>query len=82
MMIRNREELDVLKARKREEMALRLGEDFDSTAGGRMHILVCGVAGCQSAGSLAIYESLMDKIARNGLQSEIRVLNISEYVTP
>ena len=39
-----------------------------------MHILVCGVAGCHSAGSLGIYENLQKKIEENGLQSEIKLI--------
>ena len=75
MMLRNREELKVLRDRKHKEMALRLGEDFDPKDGGRMHILVCGVAGCQSAGSLAIYDDLKNRIEESGLQSEIKLIS-------
>ena len=58
MMLKNKTELKALRDKKHKEMALRLGEDFDPKDGGRMHILVCGVAGCQSAGSMAIYNEL------------------------
>ena len=73
MLIKNSEVLRELRDRKHKEMALRLGEDFDPKDGGRMHILICGVAGCQSAGSLGIYEELNKRIEENGLQSEIKI---------
>ena len=71
MMIRNKDELKALRDRKHQEMALRLGEDSDPKDGGRMHILVCGVAGCQSAGSLAIYEDLKKRIEEDGLAERL-----------
>ena len=75
MLIKNSEVLRELRDRKHKEMALRLGEDFDPKDGGRMHILICGVAGCQSAGSLGIYEELNKRIEENGLQSEIKIIS-------
>ena len=62
MILENRKALNILRDQKHKEMALRLGEDFDPKDGGRMHILVCGVAGCHSAGSMGIYENLQKKI--------------------
>ena len=56
-MIKNVEQLNSLRAVKQEEMALRHPKNIDRAPapdemGGRMQILVCGVAGCQSSGSL------------------------------
>ena len=73
-MFRSREELNAVRDRKRSDMALRLGEDFD-LSNGRMHILICGVAGCQSAGSMAIYDFLNEKISEAKLESEIKVIS-------
>ncbi|MEE3383248.1 MAG: NAD(P)H-dependent oxidoreductase subunit E, partial [Anaerovoracaceae bacterium] len=75
MIIKTRDDLRSLRDKKHKEMALRLGEEFDAKDGGRMHILVCGVAGCQSAGSMAIYEDLRNRIDSNGLQSEIKLIS-------
>ncbi|MBQ4649080.1 MAG: NADH-quinone oxidoreductase subunit NuoF [Firmicutes bacterium] len=43
--------------------------------GGRMQILVCGVAGCQSSGSLGVYNELKNLIETNKLEDEIKIIS-------
>lgn len=72
-MIKNLNELNTLRSRMRNEMAPRFKES--SEIGGRMQILVCGVAGCLSTGSMEVYESIKGKIEENRLESEIKIIS-------
>lgn len=75
-MIKSVSELKALHSRKFLEMELRQGPGHEKAAiGGRMQILVCGVAGCQSSGSMAVYEKLNDLIKENSLEKEIKVIS-------
>ncbi|MCB2193826.1 MAG: (2Fe-2S) ferredoxin domain-containing protein, partial [Deltaproteobacteria bacterium] len=40
----------------------------------RMHLLICGGTGCQAAGSIAVMDALRAEIAKQGLESEIAVI--------
>ncbi len=40
----------------------------------RSHILVCGGTGCTSSGSVKIIEALQEEIQKNGLESEVSVV--------
>lgn len=40
----------------------------------RSHILVCGGTGCTSSGSVKIIEALQEEIKKNGLESEVSVV--------
>ena len=40
----------------------------------RSHVLVCGVTGCTSSGSLQIMETLKAEIDKNGLSEEVSVV--------
>ena len=75
-MIRTSEELQALYVKKFLEMELRQGPGHENAAiGGRMQILVCGVAGCQSAGSMAVYNELLSLIEENHMEKEIKVIS-------
>ena len=75
-MIKTVNELNALRDKKHLEMALREGPDhIDTEMGGRMQILACGVAGCQSSGSLGVYEAIKNKIEENGLHDEIKLIS-------
>ena len=39
----------------------------------RSHILVCGGTGCTSGNSMKIYEALVDRIQKEGLEKEVHV---------
>ncbi len=74
-MIRTVEQLNALKEKKSAQIAMR----FDKNAapceeGGRMQILVCGVAGCVSSGSLKVAEKLEELIKSNNLGDEIKLI--------
>ena len=75
-MIKNVEQLNFLRDKMRKEMALRRGAEADAAEmGGRMQILVCGVAGCQSSGSLGVYNELKNLIETNKLEDEIKLIS-------
>ena len=40
----------------------------------RAHVLVCGGAGCISAGCKAVGTALVNELARQGIENEIRVV--------
>ena len=79
-MIKNVEQLNSLRAVKQQEMALRQPKNIDRAPvpdemGGRMQILVCGVAGCHSSGSLKVYEVLKKSIEDNHMEDEIKLIS-------
>ena len=75
-MIKSLNELRTLYSRKFLEMEMRQGPGHENSAlGGRKQILLCGVAGCQSAGSMAVYNSLNKRIKENNLEGEIKVIS-------
>ena len=75
-MIKSLNELRALYSRKFLEMEMRQGPGHENSAlGGRKQILLCGVAGCQSAGSMAVYNSLNKMIEDNNLEGEIKVIS-------
>lgn len=79
-MIKNVEQLNSLRAVKQQEMALRQPKNIDRAPvpdemGGRMQILVCGVAGCHSSGSLKVYETLKKSIEDNHMEDEIKLIS-------
>ena len=61
-MIKTYEELNALREKMQAVMGPRLGNGQTAEEGGRMQILVCGVAGCLSTGSLGVYEAFTKKI--------------------
>ena len=75
-MIKTVEQLNALREKMQQEMALRRGcADGCTEMGGRMQILVCGVAGCQSSGSMGVYNELKRCIIENKLEDEIRLIS-------
>ena len=60
-MIRNREELNALRDKTFKSMDLRL-DRIDDANRNEIHILVCGVAGCASSGSLRVAEEFEKQI--------------------
>ncbi|MCQ4638034.1 NADH-quinone oxidoreductase subunit NuoF [Anaerovorax odorimutans] len=45
-----------------------------SPEGGKIHILVCGVAGCASSGSLKVAAAIEDEIKKNNLGADVKVI--------
>ena len=39
----------------------------------RSHILVCGGTGCTSGNSMKIYDALVERIKKEGLENEVHV---------
>ncbi|MCI8608955.1 MAG: NADH-quinone oxidoreductase subunit NuoF [Firmicutes bacterium] len=74
-MIKNVNELNALRDIKRQELKLRHGGKVSaSQEGGRMQILVCGVAGCLSSGSLEVASGLENLIKENHLEDEVKLI--------
>lgn len=75
MMIKSISELRALRDLRKQEMEMRFGQPKPiAETGGRMQILVCGVAGCQSSGSLQVAEALETCIKEKHLQDEIKLI--------
>lgn len=74
-MIRNIEELNALKDRALGQLTVRLDRtENPSPEGGKIHILVCGVAGCASSGSLKVAAAIEDEIKKNNLGADVKVI--------
>jgi len=73
-MIKSISDIQEIREQKRADMAVRLMPQEPVTAGYRMQILVCGVAGCQSSGSLEIIAELEKQIKTGGLEKEVKVV--------
>lgn len=74
-MIKNVEELNVLRDNAAESIGIRLERTVAPSAeGGKIHILVCGVAGCASSGSLKVAAAIEDQIKVNGLAEDVKVV--------
>ncbi|MCI8647336.1 MAG: NADH-quinone oxidoreductase subunit NuoF [Firmicutes bacterium] len=75
MMIRNIEELNALRDKTLKTMDIRLDRTQQpGTEGGKIHILVCGVAGCASSGSLKVAEAIEEQIKANGLAEDVKMI--------
>ena len=79
-MIKTVAELNALREKKEKELYLRLGKDRQAweeqrrETGCRMQILICGVAGCLSSGSLKVADRLEQWIQENGMSREVNVI--------
>ncbi len=74
-MIRNIEELNALRDKTLKTMDIRLDRTQQpGTEGGKIHILVCGVAGCASSGSLKVAEAIEEQIKANGLAEDVKMI--------
>ena len=74
-MIRNREELNALRDRTFKSMDLRL-DRIDDANRNEIHILVCGVAGCASSGSLRVAEEFEKQIKANNLGMDVKIIKV------
>ncbi len=74
-MIKNAKELTQLRDHARQSMEIRLDRLVDpSPEKHKIDILVCGVAGCASSGSLKIADEIEEQIKKNGLGEEVKVI--------
>ena len=74
MMIRNIEDLNAVRDRSIKNMELRLERIDAPVEGEKIHILVCGVAGCASSGSVKIADAIEEQIKINGLENDVKVI--------
>ncbi len=74
-MIRNREELNALRDKTFKSMDLRL-DRIDDANRNEIHILVCGVAGCASSGSLRVAEEVEKQIKENKLGMDVKIIKV------
>ena len=74
-MIRNREELNALRDKTFKSMDLRL-DRIDDANRNEIHILVCGVAGCASSGSLRVAEEFEKQIKENKLGMDVKIIKV------
>ena len=74
-MIRNREELNALRDRTFKSMDLRL-DRIDDANRNEIHILVCGVAGCASSGSLRVAEEFEKQVKANKLGMDVKIIKV------
>ena len=74
-MIKNYEELNALRDKAVKSMEIRLERtDITPVEGGKIHILVCGVAGCVSSGSLKVAEAIEAQIKVHNLGHDVKVI--------
>ena len=75
MLIKNAMELTALRNFAREKMEIRLDRPVDpSPENHKIDILVCGVAGCASSGSLKVAEAIDEQIRVNNLGEQVKVI--------
>ena len=68
-------ELTALRNFAREKMEIRLDRPVDpSPENHKIDILVCGVAGCASSGSLKVAEAIDEQIRVNNLGEQVKVI--------
>lgn len=74
-MINNAKELTELRDFARKAMEIRLDRPAAPTPENhKIDILVCGVAGCASSGSLKIADAVEEQIKKNNLGEEVKVI--------
>ena len=75
MLIKNAMELNALRNFARASMEIRLDRTVDpSPENHKIDILVCGVAGCASSGSLKIADAIDEQIRANDLGEQVKVI--------
>jgi len=74
-MINNINELNTLRNQAIQSMNIRIDRTENPSAeGGKIHILVCGVAGCASSGSLKVAAEIEEQIKANNLGADVKVI--------
>ena len=74
-MIHNIEELKALRDDTLKSMSIRLDRTLPAgTPEDEIHILVCGVAGCASSGSLEVARVLEEQIRVHQLGAKVKVI--------
>lgn len=73
-MIHNTEELNALRDNARKTLDIRLDRTESLLNKNEIHILVCGVAGCASSGSLKVAEALEAEIKENNLNQNVKII--------
>ncbi len=74
-MYKTIDEIDAIRAKKREDLMIRLDPKAQPTAeGDRMHIMVCAGTGCTSSNSIQIIEGLEKRISDAGMQDEVKIM--------
>lgn len=74
-MINNAKELTQLRDHAKQSMEIRLDRIVDpSPEKHKIDILVCGVAGCASSGSLNVAKAIEEEIKTNNLGEEVKVI--------
>lgn len=73
-MIHNTEELNALRDSARKTLDIRLDRTESLLNKNEIHILVCGVAGCASSGSLKVAEALEAEIKENNLNQNVKII--------
>ncbi len=75
-MVSEFKRISAIRALKKNEMAPRF-KKIEETASVNtgMHILICGVAGCQSGGSMEVYRLLEEKIKAQHLEEKIKLIS-------
>ncbi len=75
MLIKNAMELNALRNFARASMEIRLDRTVDpSPENHKIDILVCGVAGCASSGSLKVADAIEEQIRANDLGEQVKVI--------
>ena len=74
-MIHNREELNALRDKVFKSVDLRLDRINDANRN-EIQILVCGVAGCASSGSLKVAEEFEKQIKENKLGMDVKIIKV------
>ena len=75
MLIKNAMELNALRNFARASMEIRLDRPVDpSPENHKIDILVCGVAGCASSGSLKVADAIDEQIRVNNLGEQVKVI--------
>lgn len=73
-MIHNTEELNALRDSAYKTLDIRLDRTESLLNKNEIHILVCGVAGCASSGSLKVAEALEAEIKENNLNQNVKII--------
>lgn len=74
-MINNAKELTELRDFARKTMEIRIDRPTSPTPENhKIDILICGVAGCASSGSLKIADAVEEQIKKNNLGEEVKVI--------
>ncbi len=75
MLIKNAMELNALRNFARASMEIRLDRPVEpSPENHKIDILVCGVAGCASSGSLKVADAIDEQIRVNNLGEQVKVI--------